>query len=134
MPTLSVVNIVLALSGLLSLLIGLRALLSPAALGAALGFEVSGADALNEVRAQYGGFFLAVALCAALALFGVLSRSSALVVLAVTFGGLLAGRLIGLIFDGGFAAYGPTIRALFLVDAIGLAAALFALWRSPTGL
>lgn len=118
---------VLAVSGLIALAIALRALLMPGALGAGLGFGVGGADALNEIRGQYGGFFLAVGLACALAIFRVIPRQAALIVLAVTFGGILFGRLVSLGIDGGFSAYSPTIRALYVVDALGLAAALWAL-------
>jgi hypothetical protein len=127
MPGFSVANIVLGLSGLLSILIAARAILAPAALSAALGYGVPGADALNEIRAQYGGFFLAVAIACGLAIITVIPKQSALIVLIVTFGGILTGRLIGLAFDGGMSGYGPTIRALFVVDAIGLMAAVWAL-------
>lgn len=118
---------VLAVSGLVALAIAARALAMPAALGTGLGFGVGGADALNEIRGQYGGFFLAVALACGLALFRVIPRQAALIVLAVTFGGILLGRLVSVAVDGGFGAYSPTIRALYVVDAIGLAASLWAL-------
>lgn len=131
MPTFSIANSVLGLSGLLSILIAARALLAPAALSAALGYGVPGADALNEIRAQYGGFFLAIAIACGLGVFRVIPTQSALVVLIVTFGGILAGRLIDLAISGGFTSYGPTIRALFVVDAIGLAAAIWALLSRP---
>jgi len=45
----------------------------------------------------------------------------------VIFGGLIAGRLVSLALDGGIAGYGPTIRALHAIDAIGLALAIAAL-------
>jgi hypothetical protein len=127
MPAFSIANIVLGLSGLLSLLIAARALISPAALGAAIGYGFPGPEALNEIRAQYGGFFLAVAIVCGLAMSGAIAKQSGLIVLIVTFGGILIGRLIGLAVDGGISGYGPTIRALFVVDAIGLLAAVWAL-------
>ena len=53
------------------------------------------------------------------AFFGALSRESAFVVLATVFGGLIAGRLVSLGINGGFAGYGPTIVALYAIDALG---------------
>lgn len=127
MPTLTFVNTVLGLSALLALAIGLRGLLAPESLGTGLGYGMSNPNALNEVRAQYGGFFLAVGLVSALGLFGILSRQVALIVLALTFGGILFGRAISLLFDGEFSSFSPTIRALYVVDALGFGAALLAL-------
>lgn len=124
-------NAVLTFAGLLALAIGFRAMLAPEALGAAIGYGLPGPDALNEVRAQYGGFFLAVALVCGLALFGVAPKSAALILLAATFGGILLGRLVSTGLDGGFAAYGATIKALFVVDFVGAAAAIWALSTLP---
>ena len=56
--------------------------------GERLGFTIGGLDGLNEIRAQYGGFFLAAALVNALALMGVLSRQTSFAFNAVVFGGL----------------------------------------------
>jgi Domain of unknown function (DUF4345) len=120
-------TIVLAVAGLFSLAIAARGLLAPALLGSSLGYGLPGADALNEVRAQYGGYFLAVAIACALAVFRVVPRPAALLLLTVTFGGVLFGRLVSLFLDGGFGVYGPTIQLLYVVDAVGLVAAAIAL-------
>jgi hypothetical protein len=127
MPALTIQNGVLIGAGLLALLIGLRGLIAPAALGAGLGLRGDGANALNEIRAQYGGFFLSVAIVSGLGVFRVVSPQAALVLLAATFGGILFGRVVSLFFDGGFGALAPTIRALYVVDALGFVAALWAL-------
>jgi hypothetical protein len=76
---------------------------------------------LNEIRAQYGGFFLAAALANALALFGVFSRQTGFAINAVVFGGLITGRIASLAIDGGLIGYGGVIRALFFIDATGFA-------------
>jgi hypothetical protein len=99
----------------------------PRKFGERLGLALPGADGLNEVRAQYGGFFLAVAVCGAVALAGLIPRGTALVVNATVFGGLIAGRIVSLFLDGSIKKYGPLIRALFVIDALGFAAALAAL-------
>jgi hypothetical protein len=119
--------IVLALAGLLSIVIGVRGLLAPEELGVALGYALPGADALNEVRAQYGGLFLTVGTICELAIFRVVPRQAALMLLATVFGGILFGRIFSLLADGGFAVYGRTIQLLYAVDLIGLVAALAAL-------
>jgi Domain of unknown function (DUF4345) len=86
-----------------------------------LGFMIRGLDGLNEIRAQYGGFFLAAALVNALSLFGVLPRQTSFIVNAAIFGGLIIGRVASLAFDGGINGYGGTIRALFVIDSVGFA-------------
>ena len=91
-----------------------------------LGFALPGEDGLNEIRAQYGGFFLAAAVCGMLALAGWIPRSTAFVVNATIFGGLVAGRLVSLFLDGGIRKYGPLIRALFVIDALGFALSVVA--------
>jgi hypothetical protein len=105
---------------------------NPKQFGERLGFTIPGADGLNEIRAQYSGFFLAAAVCGALALGGLIPRSTAFVVNATIFGGLIAGRVISLFLDGGLRKYGPLIRALFMIDALGfiLAMTAFILERS----
>jgi hypothetical protein len=99
---------------------------NPKQFGERLGFTIPGADGLNEIRAQYSGFFLAAALCGALALGGLIPRNTAFVVNATIFGGLIAGRLVSLFLDGGIKKYGPLIRALFAIDALGFALSMIA--------
>lgn len=84
-----------------------------------LGFIISGLDGLNEIRAQYGGFFLAAALVNALSLFGVLPRQTSFIVNAAIFGGLMIGRGASLALDGRISGYGGVIRALFIIDSVG---------------
>ena len=99
---------------------------APESFAAKLGLGIVNAGGINEVRAQYSGFFLAAALVCTASLFGLLSRQTSFVVLGAVFGGLLAGRLVSLALDGGVAGYGPTILALYAIDAIGLALAVAA--------
>ena len=104
--------------------IGLSA---PRGFASRLGLTTVGRDGLNEVRAQYGGFFLAVAVVGALALAGLLPRLAGLVLYAAVFGGLIFGRLASLGLDRGAGPHNPTIRALFVIDSVGFAASLAAL-------
>jgi Domain of unknown function (DUF4345) len=101
--------------------------MKPRAFAARLGLTVANPGGENEVRAQYAGFFLAVGAVCAAALTGLVPRQAALIVLAVVFGGLIAGRLVSLALNGGVAGYGPTIRALYAIDATGFAVTLAAL-------
>ncbi len=98
---------------------------APESFAAKLGLGIVNAGGINEVRAQYSGFFLAAALVCTASLFGLLSRQTSFVVVGAVFGGF-AGRLVSLALDGGVAGYGPTILALYAIDAIGLALAVAA--------
>ncbi|HUH83031.1 MAG TPA: DUF4345 family protein [Stellaceae bacterium] len=101
--------------------------MKPRAFAARLGLAIANPGGENEVRAQYAGFFLAVGSVCAAALLGLVPRQSALIVLAVVFGGLIAGRLVSLVLNGGVSGYGPAIRALYAIDAAGFAVTLAAL-------
>lgn len=119
-------TVVLAGASLFSLATSWSSFAAPRRFGERLGFAIAGADGLNEVRAQYGGFFLAVAASGGAALAGLIPRQAALIVIGTVFGGLILGRLVSLPFDGGARHYGKTIRALFFIDALGLAATVAA--------
>jgi hypothetical protein len=92
-----------------------------------LGLAISSTGGLNEIRAQYAGFFLAAAIACGVALASWIPRQAAFVMLIVIFGGLIVGRLASLAIDGGVAGYGPTINALYAIDALGLGLAIAAL-------
>ena len=122
-------TIVLGIGSLFFIGTGLNAFATPAKFAARLGLTLPGADGVNEIRAQYGGFFLIAGLFVGAALLGRLPREWGLVVMTVSFGGLIAGRLVSLALDRSFAGYGPTIRALFVVDSCGFLASLAVLTR-----
>jgi hypothetical protein len=115
---------VLVIAILFSLLTTIRAGLDPERFGAQLGLTITDAGGVNEIRAQYAGFFFALAVLCAISLAGGLSRQTAFIILGVVFGGLLVGRLVSLALNGGVSGYGPTIQALYAIDAVGLALAL----------
>jgi hypothetical protein len=104
---------------------------APAAFARQLGLVLADAGGTNEIRSQYAGFFLAAAVACALAIFGLIPDREALVVLAVIFGGLFVGRLFSVIGNGGFSGYGPTIRALCVIDAVGTLLTVGALAVGP---
>lgn len=100
---------------------------APQEFGRRLGLIVANADGYNEIRAQYAGFFLASAAMCIAALAGGVPRQSVFILLSVTFGGLIAGRLTSLVLNRGLTGYGPTILALHIIDAIGFALTITAI-------
>ncbi|HEY2538241.1 MAG TPA: DUF4345 family protein [Stellaceae bacterium] len=103
----------------------------PAQFPERLGLTVANAGGHNEIRAQYSGFFFAAALVCVASLPGTLPRQAAYIVLVMIFGGLLVGRLVSTVLDGGMAGYGSTIVPLHAIDAGGLALAVAALALQP---
>jgi hypothetical protein len=120
-------TIFLSASGLFALLTSWTSFRYPAGFAKRLGLMVQGADGLNEIRAQYGGFFLAVAAIDALVLLKLLDRRLGYVINAAVFGGLIFGRLSSLAIDRGFQNYSGSISALFFIDAFGLLLAVASL-------
>jgi hypothetical protein len=120
-------TIYLALAALFFVGSGVLALARPQQFAATLDLTSLRAGGLNEVRAQYGGFFVALGLACGLAMLGILQRRFGLGAAALTFGGVIAGRLAGLLADRSLAGYGRGVRNLFLVDAAGCALAVAAL-------
>lgn len=120
-------TVILVVATLFCLLTTWQSGAAPTQFARALGLSVVDAGGLNEVRAQYAGFFLfAAGLCCAALIWKSL-RQSAFAMMIVIFGGLFFGRLVSLGLDGGLSGYGPLIRSLYLIDAIGLALAVTAL-------
>jgi hypothetical protein len=120
-------TIYLAVTALFFMGSGAYALAQPLRFADALDLAPARGGGSNEVRAQYGGFFLLLGLVCALAMLGMVDRRFGLGLAAITMGGVIGGRLVGLAVDRGVAGYGTTIRTLFLVDATGCALAVAAL-------
>jgi hypothetical protein len=118
---------VLVVAVLFCLLTTLSSAANPEAFARGLGLSISNAGGINEIRAQYAAFFLAVAIVCGLSLAAVLPRQMSFVLLSAIFGGLIFGRLVSLGLNGGFGGYSATIRSLYAIDAVGLALALTAL-------
>lgn len=110
---------------------GVYALARPQGFAAALDLTTLRAGGLNEVRAQYGGFFFVLGVVCGLAAFGSLPRRFGLGAAALTFGGVASGRLLSLAMDRGVKGYGPGVRALIPVDAASCALAVAALLLEP---
>src|ERR1700687_5414538 len=118
---------VIGVLGLFSVITGFVALVRPLVLAETLGLSLNGASGMNEMRAQYGGFFLMAGLLAIAAVGGLIPRPWALALMVVVFGGLIFGRLISLVIDGGFKQYRGAIPALFVIDFCGFSVSLIAL-------
>jgi hypothetical protein len=116
---------VLIIGSLFCFYTGLTAFAGPLGFARRLGLEAAGDSGLNEVRAQYGGFFFAAGLLAVVGLAGWVPQAWPLVTMIVIFGGLIAGRLLSLPMDAG--SYLPTIRALYFIDGVGAVLSVTAL-------
>lgn len=113
-------TVTLVILAVFFLLTAWRSGTDPAGFARQLGLAVSNPGGYNEIRSQYGGCFLFAAVACFAALGRWISRRSAFVVATVIFGGLFTGRLVSLWADGGFSGYGGLIRALYVIDALGL--------------
>jgi len=122
---------VLTLFGLFFTYTGLHSLIAPRGFARILSLEPIGRSGDIEIRAQYGGFFLAAGLAQFAALSGHLTQSTALMISFVIFGGLIMGRLLALLFQGDGAPISPAIKALYVIDAIGCVSSAIALWVMP---
>lgn len=118
----------LAIVTLFFLLTVWRSATAPKEFAEQLGLSLANAGGYNEVRSQYAGFFLAIAIFCGAALAGVVSRHAAFSVLAIVFGGLIGGRLVSLGLNRGVGGYSSTILALYAIDASGFALAIIAIF------
>lgn len=125
---------VLIMFTIFAVLTGCSSIAAPDWFAKPLGLVLSEPDGHNEIRAQYGGFFVAVAVASVLALLGKIPRQAGLLVNAVVFGGLIMGRLVSLAIDGGLADLGSPIQRLYLIDATGFVLALLALYLNRPSL
>jgi hypothetical protein len=110
----------LAIASISGFLTALIAALYPARFAQSLGLSIVNAGGINEIRAQYAGFFLAVCLLCAGSLSGVVPRAAAFVVLTVVFAGLVGGRFASLALNRGVSGYPQAILALYAIDSLGL--------------
>ena len=125
-PRHPLVAITLVLGLVLGLGIGLRAISAPEALMAGFGTVLGSTDATNEVRAQYGGFYLALGLVCGLGLRRRADPRLGLVALLMTVGGVLAGRIVSIAIDGADTA-STFILLLLAADVVYVVLAALAL-------
>jgi uncharacterized protein DUF4345 len=100
---------------------------APAEFANRIGYSLITRDGFNEIRAQYGGVFLAACITNLAAILRRVPRRAALLVDSTVFGGLIGGRLMSLVFDGGPGAYSSFIDALYFIDATGFFLSIAAL-------
>ena len=84
-----------------------------------LSLQPVGRSGLIEIRAQYGGFFLAAALSQFAALIGLVSAQTSFIVSLTIFGGLITGRLMALFARGDRTEISKPIIGLFFIDGCG---------------
>lgn len=118
---------VLVITSLFTILTGWLAATQPRRFAGRLGLCISNAGGLNEVRAQYAGFYLAVSCLCIASLVGGTSRHNVFIALITVFAGLISGRVLSLVLNRGISDYPPTIVALYAIDAVGLLLSVTAL-------
>ncbi len=115
--------LVLSLFGLFFLYTGVISFLRPGRFAKSLSLDAIGVSGEVEIKAQYGGFFLAAALVQFAPFIGLLSEFSALIVSLTIFGGLVFGRIAAAMIGLRGQALSPMIKTLFVIDAVGFVAA-----------
>lgn len=118
-----IINIILTVFGLFFAYTAVVSFRTPVPFARGLGLEANGRSGAIEIRAQYGGFFAAAALAQFAVFSGLISAQIALFVGLVIFGGLIAGRVLALVSDGGGEKLLPIIAALYWIDGLGALAA-----------
>ena len=118
--------ICLAVAALAFLIVGIGHMVVPLTMVEPMNIELRGINALNEIRANYGGmhslmgiFFLSGALVTKL-------RAAALVTLAIFTSGLVLGRMVSIAIDG---VPGTFIWLLLVGELILAITAWLLLWR-----
>lgn len=94
------VSVFLTVCALAFAAIGINTFIDPLSAMAPLNLDVNTPGALNELRANYGGMQLGMAVLLALGLLKPALRHPALVAQALLVGGLAAGRLVSWSVDG----------------------------------
>jgi hypothetical protein len=104
--------------------VGLRWMLAPESAGAEFGIVLNGPLALNQVRGDMGGVFLGLGVITALGL--VQNDPRLLHGSAIAIGGVILGRLIGIVLDGfvAMSAISIAIEAILLTSLLITASAM----------
>ena len=121
-PMMRLTQIFLLLSGIGFMLIGINTFRDPIAAMVGVELGVQSINALNEVRANYGGMQMGIGiLLFSAALLQWLSRS-ALLALSLITGGLVVGRLVSIMLDG---MPNTTVQALLILEFVTTVAAIY---------
>ena len=119
-------QIFLVLSGIGFMLIGVNTFRDPVAAMAGVELGVQSINALNEVRANYGGMQIGIGiLLFSAGLLSWLSRP-ALLALSLITGGLVVGRIVSMVLDG---MPNTTVQALLILELLTTIAAIFLFFR-----
>ena len=106
---------------------GVHSLCRPKQFGEMLSLQPIGRSGLIEIRAQYGGFFLAAALSQFAGLTALISIQTSFIVSLIIFGGLITGRFIALFDREDTSKITAPIMGLFFIDGCGALLSVVAL-------
>ena len=121
-PMMRLTQMFLLLSGIGFMLIGINTFRDPIAAMAGVELGIQSINALNEVRANYGGMQMGIGiLLFSAALLQWLSRS-ALLALSLITGGLVVGRFVSMMLDG---MPNTTVQALLILEFVTTVAAIY---------
>ena len=118
----------LLLSGLVFILIGVNTFRDPVAAMAGVELGVQSINALNEVRANYGGMQMGIGLLLVSAALMTWLTRPALLALSLVTGGLVVGRLMSIMIDG---TPNSTVQALLGLEFFTTAIAIFLFTQQP---
>lgn len=117
------IRVLLWVNGIGFVGLGIAGLVLPNMIVDMIGYQLIGADAAIEVRAQYGGLFVGIGL---FALWGCLRPEmwrASIGLMLMVYGGLALGRIVGLIVDGGIPGaytYGATGFEIIMTILFGI--------------
>ena len=118
----------LLLSGLVFILIGVNTFRDPVAAMAGVELGVQSINALNEVRANYGGMQMGIGLLLVSAALMTWLTRPALLALSLVTGGLVVGRLMSIMIDG---TPNSTVQALLGLEFFTTVIAIFLFTQQP---
>ncbi|MBH1969626.1 DUF4345 domain-containing protein [Moraxellaceae bacterium AER2_44_116] len=118
----------LLLSGLGFILIGVNTFRDPIAAMAGVELGVQSINALNEVRANYGGMQMGIGLLLISAALMTWLTRPALLALSLVTGGLVIGRLMSVMIDG---MPNSTVQALLGLEFFTTVIAIFLFTQQP---
>ena len=118
----------LLLSGLVFILIGVNTFRDPVAAMAGVELGVQSINALNEVRANYGGMQMGIGLLLVSAALMTWLTRPALLALSLVTGGLVVGRLMSIMIDG---MPNSTVQALLGLEFFTTVIAIFLFTQQP---
>lgn len=118
----SLQRLVMGVTALIALSIAVGGLFVPEAFLDGMALSATGPAGVNEVRGQYGGFFLVAALYTAAGATGFIRPSSVLGFMVVLYGGVFLGRMVHFAVAGfdEISTYPPVMQAIHFVDLTGL--------------